>query len=253
MPCIPVDLLALPCAGASATMYLRWRRALPPWIRLTPLELPGRGSRMAEPCVEDYAALVEQLCETFQPALHGRYVLFGHSMGALLAHGIAHRQRALGRPLPHALLVSASPAPSCRDRGPYPGRHDHAALLAELRRHGGTPDDVLRNEALLQLALDTLGADYRVCASFQPQSGPPLPLPIHAFGGRQDDIAPQRIEAWHAETAGHFALEWFDGGHFFIRQHEAALLAALVRVLGPLSGGTGPVDAGLPQRQIEDA
>ncbi|HBJ99473.1 MAG TPA: thioesterase, partial [Delftia acidovorans] len=34
----PLTLLCLPCAGASATMYLRWRRLLPHWIRIAPVE-----------------------------------------------------------------------------------------------------------------------------------------------------------------------------------------------------------------------
>ncbi|MBF9265843.1 thioesterase, partial [Acidovorax cattleyae] len=33
-------LLCLPCAGASATMYLRWQRRLPPGLRVVPVELP---------------------------------------------------------------------------------------------------------------------------------------------------------------------------------------------------------------------
>lgn len=49
-----VSLLCLPCAGASATMYLRWRRLLPKWIQVVPVELPGRGGRLAEALVEDF-------------------------------------------------------------------------------------------------------------------------------------------------------------------------------------------------------
>ena len=33
-------LLCLPCAGASATMYLRWKRHLPAWIEIYPVERP---------------------------------------------------------------------------------------------------------------------------------------------------------------------------------------------------------------------
>ncbi|REM25726.1 thioesterase, partial [Mycobacterium tuberculosis] len=48
-----------------------------------------------------------------------------------------------------------------------------------------------------------------------------------------------RIEAWSAHAGGAFSLDWFDGGHFFIRQHEAAVLAALARRLGQSMAG-GP-------------
>ena len=91
----------------------------------------------------------------------------------------------------------------------------------------------------MRITLDTLGADYRVCQSFEYVSADtPLPMPLHVLAGRQDDIDAARVEAWSAHAGGAFSLDWFDGGHFFIRQHEAAVLAALVRRLGlSVAGG----------------
>lgn len=230
-----IDLLVLPCAGASATMYLRWRRLLPEWVRLVPVELPGRGARIGEPYVEDCDRLVAQLCDEHAAALRGRYALFGHSMGALLAYGMAQRQRALSLPLPCALFASASPAPSRRDPERYAGKGDDAALIADLRKQGGTPDEVFASAELLRITLDTLGADYRVCDSFRHGTAAgmpvPLPVPLHVLAGRDDDIAPERVEAWRREAGAAFTLDWFDGGHFFIRQHEAQALAAVTRAL----------------------
>lgn len=234
-----IDLLVLPCAGASATMYLRWRRLLPEWIRLVPVELPGRGSRLGEPFVEDFDALVAQLCEEHASSLSGRYALFGHSMGALLAWGIAQRQRALARPLPWSLFVSASPAPSQRDPGRFAGIDDDAALIADMRKQGGTPEEVFGSAELLRLALDSLGADYRVCDSVPCTAPMPLPMPVHVFAGRDDDIAAHRIEAWRQEAGGAFSLDWFEGGHFFIRPREQEVLAAIVRELVHRFSGVG--------------
>ena len=42
-----LNLLCLPYSGASAMVYSRWRRKLPQWLHLQPLELPGRGARYA--------------------------------------------------------------------------------------------------------------------------------------------------------------------------------------------------------------
>ena len=44
-----LNLLCLPYSGASAMVYSRWRRKLPAWLQVRPVELPGRGARMAEP------------------------------------------------------------------------------------------------------------------------------------------------------------------------------------------------------------
>lgn len=227
-----VSLLCLPCAGASATMYLRWRRLLPRRIRIVPVELPGRGSRLAESLVRDFDSLVAQLCAEQAEAMHGRFAIFGHSMGALLAYGMACRLRSLGRALPFALLASGSPAPSRRDPDRFADKAGDASLIADLRKQGGTPEEVFASAELMRITLDVLGADYRVCESFRYAGEAPLPMPLHVFAGREDDIDAERIYAWSAEAGGAFSLDWFGGGHFFIRQQEAEFLAALSQRLG---------------------
>ena len=233
-----VSLLCLPCAGASATMYLRWRRLLPRQVRVVPVELPGRGSRLGESLVRDFDSLVAQLCAEQAEAMRGPFALFGHSMGALLAYGMACRLRSMGCALPLALLASGSPAPARRDPDRFAGKTGDAALIADLRRQGGTPEEVFASAELMRITLDVLGADYRVCDGFRYSGAAPLPMPVHVFAGREDDIDAERICAWSAEAGGPFSLDWFDGGHFFIRQQEAAFLDALSKHLGrAIAGG----------------
>ena len=227
-----VSLLCLPCAGGSATMYLRWKRLVPAWLRIVPVELPGRGARMDEPCETDFDALVTRLCDEQAIELAGPHALFGHSMGGLLAHGIAQRQRERGGPPAQALFVSASPAPVCRNPGRFLGRHDDAWLVGDLRRQGGTPEEVLADAELRRLTLTVLRADYGVCESFSHQAQrAPLDMPLHAFGGRDDEIGEARLAPWREETRGPFDLHAFSGGHFFIREHEAHVLDIVGRVL----------------------
>jgi len=232
-----VSLLCLPCAGASATMYLRWRRLLPRWVRIVPVELPGRGSRSSETLVRDYDRLVAHICAEQAEAMQGNFAIFGHSMGALLAYGIACRLRTMGRELPVALLVSGTSGPSQRDPARFAGKTDDASLIADLRKQGGTPEEVFASAELMRITLDVLGADYRVCEGFRHTAEAPLPMPLHVFAGRGDDIEAERIRAWSAEAGGVFTLDWFDGGHFFLRQQETAFVAALAQCLGQAVAG----------------
>ena len=244
MPATSLTLLCLPCAGASATMYLRWRRLLPRWIEIAPVELPGRGSRLGERFVEDFDTLVARLCDEQAEAMRGAsaFAFFGHSMGALLAHGMTRHLHERGERLPLALIASGSAAPSRRDTARLRAAlGDDASLAADLRRQGGTPEEVFANAELLRLTLDVLGADYRVCDSFRHVPRPPLPVPLHVFAGRQDEIAPERLAAWSLESDTAVTLDWFDGGHFFVRQQEGAVLTALARHLSARGAPAHPV------------
>lgn len=226
-----LDLLVLPCAGGSTNMYLGWRHLLPPWIRLVPVELPGRGARVNEPFAFDIDQLVERLCVEHAQSLGGHHALFGHSMGALLAHRMAQRQRECGGNLPQALFVSASPSPWRRHAWRHAPLTGDAELVDELRRQGGTPEEVLCHTELRQMAVDTLRADHRLCASHRYQACRPLSVPIHVFGGRADTLAASELADWRRETTGAASLHWFDGGHFFIREHEAAVLKLIATEL----------------------
>jgi surfactin synthase thioesterase subunit len=103
--------------------------------------------------------------------------------------------------------------------------------VAELRKQNGTPEEVFESPELLAMTLDLLGADYRACASFRYQRSLPLPLPIHVFGGREDEIHSDKLDAWREESTVGTSLDWLDGGHFFLRRNEDAFLSVLVKRL----------------------
>lgn len=226
-----LKLLCLPPAGASASMYMRWQRSFPQWVQVAPVELPGRGSRFAEAFIEDFDALVQKISREYVEGLRQPYALFGHSMGALLAYGIAVRQRDHRARLPEVLLASGSPAPSCRDPDLLAGKDSDEALIEDMRKQGGVPEEVFANEEMLRLTLNVLGADYRVVKGYQYWPAAPLSMPLHVFAGRDDDIDVECIEAWRREAGGPFSVEWFDGGHFFVRHNEEAVLKAVIERL----------------------
>ncbi|HEY0684805.1 MAG TPA: alpha/beta fold hydrolase [Steroidobacter sp.] len=226
-----VALLCLPCGGASATMYERWRLRAPSWIRVVPVELPGRGARAFEPFSRDFDALVEQLCLEHARVLESPYALFGHSMGGLLAYGMAALLHRCHRPPPSMMFVSASPSPAS-DRWRFTGRDNDDALIRDLRHYGGVPEEVFECPEMLRPALDTLAADYVVINSFHYRAPARLPVPLRVLAGRDDEIRLDQLVTWRNETLASFALHWFSGGHFYLRPHEAAVLRLIEHELG---------------------
>lgn len=222
-------LFCLPYSGASAMVYSRWRRVLPEWLLVRPLELPGRGMRMDEPLQRDIKALAAQLADEISTELEGPYALFGHSLGGLLAFELAHALRERGVAPPLALFASGTAGPAQRDVSEYAVEKTDAQLIERLRELKGTAEDVLANHELMQLMLPILRADFLLCGSFHYGLRTPLAMPIHVFGGKQDSVRAEELLDWQADTSSGFSLDMFDGHHFFLVPHESAVLRCVRR------------------------
>ena len=232
-----LNLLCLPYSGASAMVYSRWRRKLPAWLQVRPVELPGRGGRMAEPLHTDLRALARQLAHEQRAVTHAPYAVLGHSLGALVAFELAHELRALGCPPPVALFACGTAAPTRREDyagGKWTEPRGDAELIAELRKLGGTSEEVLANEELMSLTLPIVQADFLLCGRYAYEQRLPLPCPLHVFAGENDRANDEQLQAWGRETVGEYSLAKFPGGHFFIHEHEDRVLDVLCRTLEPL-------------------
>ena len=68
-------------AGCGAWAFHGWSRALPRWVEVMPVELPGRNSRMREPKQESMAELVNDVVNALMPLFKEKpFALLGHSM-----------------------------------------------------------------------------------------------------------------------------------------------------------------------------
>lgn len=214
-------------------VYSRWRRVLPAWLEVHPLELPGRGMRMNEPLHTDIRQLARQLALEVQRQQLANpdqsYALFGHSLGGLLAYELAHALLALQVAPPLCLFTSATAGPARRDVSEYRQAKTDAELIERLRSLQGTSEEALADPELMALMLPILRADFLLCGSFEYQIREPLPLPLHVFGGKQDSVRVEELLDWQDETLAGFSLDLFEGHHFFLHDQQAPLLRCVRR------------------------
>jgi surfactin synthase thioesterase subunit len=227
-PSSPFRLFCFPYAGGSASMYRNWHDWLAPGIEVVAVELPGRGMHISEPAVDRMDVLVERVLTAMRPLLDRPFALFGHSVGALVAFELSRRLAATGGPEPQHLIVSGMGAPHL----PYTNTPIHdlpdREFIDALRALNGTPPEVLANEALVDCFLDFLRADFRLGETYHCDRIVRLRHPITAFGGVHDEcFRRQDVEAWHHHTESRCEVRWLPGDHFFIREHEYLIAAAL--------------------------
>ena len=81
-------------------------------------ELAGRGTRFREPCYQS----VDEASDDISKRISGQikydeeYVIFGHSMGALLTYEIYYKLKQIGMKEPRHLFVSGQNPPHIVDK-----------------------------------------------------------------------------------------------------------------------------------------
>lgn len=212
-------LLCLPHAGAGATAYLPWERLLPPGLGLglRAVQPPGREARLKEPLHRDARSLVRALLPAVEAVADRPIVLFGHSLGAIVAFELAHAMRRAGLPAPLHLYVSGRQAPHLTMSHPATWDLTDEGLVELLRDLGGTPAVVLDDPGLRSLFLPVLRADLEMNERYEHVEEEPLDVPITAFAATEDErAAPDEVAGWAAHTTRGFALVTVDGGHFAV-------------------------------------
>ncbi|WP_294843794.1 alpha/beta fold hydrolase [uncultured Gilliamella sp.] len=215
-----ISLYCLPYSGGSASIYYKWHTKLADNITLVPLEPAGRGTRISQPLCQTIEDAIQDFYQQFITRYDGGdYVIFGHSLGGLMAFELVHYILDQGYAMPKAIFFSGARPP---DRV-----HDEKILhtlsdtdfITEIAKLGGTSVEVLRNKELMNIFTPIIKNDYRLYEqySFQPKSRV-LTCPIIILHGDADSlVALEELPRWEKFTDKEIKIITFpEGDHFFV-------------------------------------
>ncbi|MBS9534545.1 thioesterase [Mycobacterium sp. M1] len=222
-------LLVFPHAGAGASAYRDFAKALSAHFTVLVVQYPGRQDRAAEPACTSLAELAAGAFADFQTSEHNTgtpLVTFGHSMGGLVAFEFTRLADAAGLPV-RGLTVSAAVAPSrVAAKPPHPTGDDE--ILAHLAGLEGTDSAVFANPDLMRLALPAIRADYAAFDAYSCADGVTVAAPIRVLGGDADPyVTLADLYGWNGHSPS-VDITVFDGGHFFLRDHQSAVAELLM-------------------------
>ncbi len=228
--------------GAGTRPFQLWPAGLPEAVEVCPVLLPGREARADEPLLTTIPEIADRAALAIAPELDLPCVLFGHSLGALLAFEVARR---LGEAGHHArlLVVSACAAPDEAAPALRPAIHelDDDAFLEAVAGFGALPEELRTDGEMRAAMLPALRADFAAVEGYAFTAGARLPVPITAIGGTEDaTVSRAALEAWRRQTSRRFSLSLQPGGHFYPARSRTTLLRMLAReilAVDPSAGG----------------
>ncbi|MEU3064644.1 alpha/beta fold hydrolase [Streptomyces subrutilus] len=223
-------LVLLPHAGGNASFYFPFSQELAAHAEVLTVQYPGRQDRFGEDAPDSIHAMVDGVHRALEPWLGQPLVLFGHSMGALVAFELARRLEADGATGLRGLVLSGRRSPLTHRPDAAPVRSDEE-LLAQLTSLAGTDPGLLADEGFREVILPALRADYRAVDTYRyaPASADAaLRVPVSVLCGEQDpQVTVAEAMAWRELTGGAFTFRGFPGGHFYLTEHQDAVVRAL--------------------------
>eukprot|EP00403_Amphidinium_massartii_P032452 CAMPEP_0178449714 /NCGR_PEP_ID=MMETSP0689_2-20121128/42718_1 /TAXON_ID=160604 /ORGANISM="Amphidinium massartii, Strain CS-259" /LENGTH=2729 /DNA_ID=CAMNT_0020075091 /DNA_START=53 /DNA_END=8243 /DNA_ORIENTATION=+ len=229
-----IKAYCLPFAGGSSVLFAPWAETEDAIVEVIALELPGRGARSEEvfnSSDADDSVMIEAFCDMILADLAGaEYVLVGCSMGGNLCMEIALRLDARRAQPPLGVYIA----------GRRPPADDPASIImpaftdAELLKYLVAPPEVASSPAFLEHMVPLLRADLqvdtrtekRLSSAFRGGARLAAGVALEVFCGTNDDVSPWRdAPQWQKAAQVPSGVQYFPGGHEFMMEHRAEILA----------------------------
>jgi medium-chain acyl-[acyl-carrier-protein] hydrolase len=230
------ELVCFPYAGGGTRVFRAWPQYLTRLVNISVVQFAGREARMAQEPETDPERVIGMLTEAIAPLAASKgLVLFGHSLGAVLAARTAQELLGGKGATEAVLFVSGRRAPWSA-RPPLDDHElsddDYLALLASM---GRLQPELARNAEFARLMLPALKADLRLSAVGREIRERAVSMPVIGLYGQEDEGAPlSSVREWSRFTTGSFRCEGINGDHFFLEpgiRYVTALVDAAARSL----------------------
>ncbi|WP_406293648.1 alpha/beta fold hydrolase [Embleya sp. NBC_00888] len=210
-------LLCVPFAGAGPSFFHPWRVLSADRWRVVSVELPGRERRILETPYRNVVEAAENSVDDIVADLGEgtRTVLFGHSLGAVLAYELVPLLSARGVRV-ERLVVSGSPGPWTQRERRATGLPDEE-FLARVEEFAGFRHEALDHPEMRELILPVLQADCEMHENYVPSTDEPVSVPICSIRGDSDGlVTAEQGREWRKATTESFDYAEFPGDHMYL-------------------------------------
>lgn len=228
-----IKVFPIPYAGASVNVYYGWNKLLPQNCELCLVELAGRGGRYNEPFYASVDKAALDIAKRISAQINDdEYVLFGHSMGSLLAYEVYYKLLELGSKAPMHLFVSGRKAPQVSKAEGKMRRINDVDFIKMVDKFGGLPKEFYQEE-VKKMFLPILRADFCMLDEYKHhEKSEKVTCDMSILYGKEDSSTLlNEVEQWRDVCKGKSKFYEFEGKHFFLNDHPELVVECIVNTL----------------------
>jgi len=213
-----VKVFCLPYAGGSKSIYFDWKKKYDSVAEIIPIEYKGHGSLFDEPFYKSADEAADDICNRIWNECPKNYIIYGHSMGSLIALLVTIKLEQKGyRPLPKALIAGGMLPPHLKYKDEKIAHLPKDEFMKKMFDLGQTEPEVMNEPELVDMLYNIFYADVKLTEAYvHNESLPKVSIPMVIMTGNDDDEAPfDEMKEWAKYTSNHFYIKEFNAGHFF--------------------------------------
>lgn len=228
-----IQLFCLPYAGGTTEIFHEFSSYFNKNIEVIALEYAGHGSRRKEAYYENFQLMVEDMAELMnqQMKLECEIVLFGYSMGSIVAYEIY--AQGLLKKKPQNLFFASHEAPDVEWESKQYYKKSEEDFFHLLQNLGGFERcnlDMLQNRFFQKLHFEPVREDYRLLGQYKMSKKVKLDVPTVIFYSPVD-IKRDNIQKWKDFLCEKSEFIEIGENHFFIRDYTKDMACIFLRYL----------------------
>lgn len=224
------DFLVFPYAGGTAQHFTYLNKYIPSNYRVHFIELPGHGVRINEVFIEDFNTLISILFQELKKDIKKNIILFGHSLGAILAYEFSAKLKEELNVDVSLLVVSGfNPPHVFNELGLNIKSSDpRDILLSNLEKHCAMPNQEVINPEILDIWEPIFRADIKLLENYRRKEPFLINSPLFCISGLDDSlISKAKFKEWRNYTNKDTVLKYYPGDHFFIKDSAEEIIKAI--------------------------
>jgi medium-chain acyl-[acyl-carrier-protein] hydrolase len=226
-----VQLICFPFAGSGASLFYPWVNSLSSKFEVWAFQAPGHEELMDQELITDLEQMNKYILQKIIPILKPPFILFGHSLGAVLAYELTKELQTRNL-IPETLIVSGRQPPHLKSKKASISHLNNEDFINAVFQLNGTPRELLSSHEFLQMAIPILRADFQLAENYQIQIQEKIQCPIKVLGSTLDQwIDAHEITQWSNATENSCEISIFEGDHFHLKHNPKIITDYLNEVL----------------------